>query len=152
MLLFPRSFAVSGNTVSVPNDAEEDGNNTVDMNKIPKRVVLTREDFARKCRMADARCYYTVQGKTCRDKHILLLGTSHKHFVMRERIVGMSRATHGTYVHVATPFDEERLLAVRHEELDLDHDIMCSGLGEGLDLDNMCSEHVVEDDDWGVYY
>ena len=40
-------------------------------------------------------------------------------------------------MHVATPFDEERLLVVRHEE---------------LDLDNMCIEHVVEDDDWGVYY
>ena len=26
------------------------------------------------------------------------------------------------------------------------------GWGMGLDLDNMCSEHVVEDDDWGVYY
>ena len=71
---------------------------------------------------------------------------------MRKLIVGMSRATHGKYVHVATPFDEERLLVVRHDELDLDHDIMCSGLGEGLDLDNMCSEHVAEDDDWGVYY
>ena len=71
-----------------------------------------------------------MQGKTCRDKHILLLDTSHKHLDMRKLIVGMSRATHGKYVHVATPFDEERLLAVRHEELDLDHD-MCSGLGDG---------------------
>ena len=93
--------------------------------------------------VATTRC--RVQGKTCRDKHILLLDTSH----MRTLIVGMSRATHGKYVHVATPFDEERLLVVRHEELDLDHDIMCSGLGKGLDLDNMCSEHVVGDDDWG---
>ena len=53
-------------------------------------------------------------------------------------------------MHVATTFDEEQLLAVRHDELDLDHDIMCSGLG--LDLDNICIEHVLEDDDWGVYY
>ena len=125
-MLSPQSFAVSGNTVSVP-DVAEDGNNTVDMNKIPRRVVLTREEFARTCRMAYARCYYTVQGKTCRDKHILLLGASHKHFDMRKLIVGMSRATHGKHVHVATPFDEERLLAVRHEELDLDFDN--SGLG-----------------------
>ena len=129
MLLFPESFAVSGNTVSVP-DVAEDGNTTVDMNKIPRRAVLTREEFARKRRTAYARCYCTVQGKTCRDKH-LLLDTSHKHFDMRELIVGMGRAAHGKHVHVATPFDEERLLVVRHEELDLDHDIMCSGLGEG---------------------
>ena len=140
---------MSGNTVSVP-DVVEDGNNTVDMNKVPRRVVLTREEFARKCRMAYARCYYTVQGKTGRDTHILLLDTSHKHFDMRKLIVGMSRATHGKYVHVATTFDEERLLAVRNDELDLDHDIMCSEVG--LEVDNICSEHVLEDDDWGVYY
>ena len=91
VLLFPESFAVSGNTVSVPDAAEEDGNNTVDTNKIPKRVVLTREDVARKCRLAYARCYYTVQGETCRDKHRLLLDTSHKHFDMRELIVGKAR-------------------------------------------------------------
>ena len=129
-MLFPQSFAVSGNTVSVP-DVAEDGNNTVDMSKIPRRVVLTREEFAPTCRMADARCSYTVQGKTCRDKHILLLDTSHKHFDLRKLIVGVNRATRGTYVHVATPFDEERLLAVRQEELDFDYDIMCSGLGRG---------------------
>ena len=128
-MLFPQSFAVSGNTVSVP-DVAEDGNNTVDMNKIPRRVVLSHEEFARKCRMAYARCYYTVQGKTCRDKHILLLDTRHHERVeLRELIVGMSRATRGTYVHVATPFDEERLLVVRHEVLDLDFDN--SGLGGG---------------------
>ena len=115
--------------MSVPAVAE-DGKNTVDMNNILRRVVLTRE-FARTLRMAYARCYYTVQGETCRDKHILLLDTSHKHFDMRKLIVGMSRAMHGKYVHVATPFDEERQLAVRHDELDLDHDIMCSGLGDG---------------------
>ena len=150
MVLFPESFAVSGNTVSVPDVAEDGNGGTIDMNKIPRRVVLSREEFARKCRMAYARCYYTVQGKTCHDTHILLLDTSHKHFDMRKLIVGMSRATHGKYVHVATTFDEERLLAVRHDELDLDHDIMCRGLG--LDLDNICSEHVLEDDDGGVYY
>ena len=131
MLLFPESFAVSGNTVSLVGDNEQGDGGTIDMNKIPRRVVLSHETCARKCRMAYARCYYTVQGKTCRDKHILLLDTSHKHFDMRKLIVGMSRARHGKYVHVATPFDEERLLAVRHEELGLDHDIMCSGLGEG---------------------
>ena len=56
-----------------------------------------------------------MQGKTYRDTHIVLLDTLHKHFDMRKLIVGMSRATHGKYVHVATGLDEKKLLAVRSE-------------------------------------
>ena len=62
--------------------------------------------------MPYARCYYTVQGKTYRDTHVVLLDTSHKHFDMRKLIAGMSRATHGQYVHVATCIDEKRMLRI----------------------------------------
>ena len=79
---------------------------------IPKRIVLSHTDFVKKLRMPYARCYYTVQGKTYRDTHVVLLDTSHKHFDMRKLIVGMSRATHGQYVHVATPVDEKRMLGL----------------------------------------
>ena len=52
-------------------------------------------------------CYYTIQGRTVRDKHIVLMDTGHRHFSRRALIVGMSRATHGQYVHIATAKEEE---------------------------------------------
>ncbi len=52
-----------------------------------------------------------MQGKSYRDTHIVPLDTLHKHFDMRKLILGMSRTTHGKYVHVATGLDEKKLLA-----------------------------------------
>ena len=51
-------------------------------------------------RLTHAMCYFTIQGRTLRDKHILLADTHNEHFTIRSLIVGMSRATHGKYVHV----------------------------------------------------
>ncbi len=67
--------------------------------------------------MPYARCYYTVQGKTYRDIHVVLLDTSHKCFDMRKLIVGMRRATHRQYVHVATGVDEKRMLGLSKSPL-----------------------------------
>ena len=114
-LLFPKTFRVSGNVVSLVGDDEDneyDPEGTQDMNKIPKRIVLSHSEFACKLRLPYAGCYYTVQGKTYRDTHVVLLDTSHKRFDMRKLIVGMSRTTHGQYVHVATGLDEKKLLAI----------------------------------------
>ena len=60
-------------------------------------------------RLPYARCYYTAQCKTYRNTYIVLLDTLHKRVDMRKLIVGMSRATHGQYVHVATCADEKRV-------------------------------------------
>ena len=113
------------------------------MNKTPRRDVLSRKEFACTCRMAYARCYYTVQGKTCRDKHVLLLDTSHKRFDMRKLIVGLSRATHGKHVHVATPADEQQLMAAcavpTREKL------------EGADDDVAPSAYAADEDLWDLY-
>ena len=112
-LLFPQTFDVTGNVVSLVGKEDDQGDTeAIDMNKIPKRIVLSRGDFVCKLRMPYARCYYTVQGKTYRDTHVVLMDTSHKHFDMRKLIVGMSRATHGKYVHVATGIDEKRMLGL----------------------------------------
>ena len=51
-------------------------------------------------RMAHAMCYYTSQGRTIRDRHIVLLDTTHQLFSVRALIVALSRATHGSYLHV----------------------------------------------------
>ena len=52
-------------------------------------------------RLTHAMCYYTIQGRTIRNKHILLIDTEHRNFSRRALIVGLSRATHGQVVHVA---------------------------------------------------
>ena len=104
---------MSGNVVSLVREGDDqEDTEAIDLNRIPKRIVLSHTDFVCKVRMPYARCYYTVQGKTYRDTHVVLLDTSHKHFDMRKLIVGMSRATHGQYVHVATGIDEKRMLGL----------------------------------------
>ena len=50
-------------------------------------------------RLTHCMCYYTIQGRTIRDKHILLIDTEHPNFSRRALIVGLSRATHGQDVH-----------------------------------------------------
>jgi hypothetical protein len=115
VLLFPQTFDMTGNVVSLVgeggDEVDEDAE-AIDLNKIPKRIILSHADFVCKLRMPYARCYYTVQGKTYRDTHVVLMDTSHKRFEMRKLIVGMSRATHGQYVHVATGIDEKRMLGL----------------------------------------
>ena len=51
-------------------------------------------------RLCHAMCYYTSQGRTVRDRHVVLLDTCHPRFSIRALIVGMSRATHGDFVHI----------------------------------------------------
>ena len=50
-------------------------------------------------RLTHAMCYYTTQGRTIKDKRILLFDTGHPHFSRRALIVGLSRARHGKHVH-----------------------------------------------------
>ena len=45
-------------------------------------------------------CYYTCQGRTIRDRNMVLLDTTHTHFSVRALMVGLSRATHGRWLHI----------------------------------------------------
>ena len=58
------------------------------------------DEVCAQLRLAHALCYYTCQGRTIRDRHIVLLDTTHQHFSVRALIVGLSRATHGRWLHV----------------------------------------------------
>ena len=55
---------------------------------------------------APGTCYVLlhVPGRTVRDRHIVLLDTTHQRFSVRALIVGLSRATHGSWLHIG---DEE---------------------------------------------
>jgi hypothetical protein len=79
----------------------------------PKTVEVPKEDVCSQLRMTHAMCYYTVQGRTIAGRHILLLDTTHPHFTTRALIVGLSRATHGDFVHVGDGETEQAFLGER---------------------------------------
>ena len=76
-------------------------------------VEVPKEDVCSQLRMTHAMCYYTVQGRTIAGRHILLLDTTHPHFTTRALIVGLSRATHGDFVHVGDGETEQAFLGER---------------------------------------
>lgn len=61
---------------------------------------IPRDMVCSQLRLTHAMCYYTCQGRTVKDRHIVLLDTEHPHFSTRSLIVGLSRAVHGTYLHI----------------------------------------------------
>ena len=64
---------------------------------------LTHAEVAQTMRLTYALCYASIQGRTIRNKHILLMDTMHrKFFTMRHLIVGISSVAHGQYVHLPT--------------------------------------------------
>ena len=66
-----------------------------------EEIEVPLEEIPYLLRLTHAMCYYTIQGRTLRDKKILLIDTDHPNFSRRALIVGLSRATHGNFVHVA---------------------------------------------------
>jgi hypothetical protein len=88
----------------------------VDVSKAKEEVTVPLADVPAVLRLTHAMCYYTVQGRTLRG-HTLLLDTSHPQFSRRALIVGLSRATHGDHVHVATDEDAKIFLGERRRTL-----------------------------------
>ena len=86
-------------------------------------IELTDAEVSYYLRLPYALAYYTSQGCTFRDKHLLLMDTHNIHFNVRALIVGASRVTDGRFLHVATRAEEARLLSrLLREEDDLDAD------------------------------
>ena len=54
--------------------------------------------------------YYTAQGRTLRDKNVLLLDVDARHFTLRHFIVGVSRATAGSRLNIATSKQQAELM------------------------------------------
>ena len=65
-----------------------------------EKVSVQWDEVCAQLRMCHSLRYYTVQGRTIRDRHIVLLDTTHQHFSVRALIVGLSCATHGRWLHV----------------------------------------------------
>ncbi len=71
------------------------------------------EEVCTQLRLCHSLCYYTCQGRTIRDRHIVLLDTSHHHFSVRALIVGLSRAVHGKWLHIGDEESEALFANVR---------------------------------------
>ena len=88
----------------------------IHVSKAKKEVTVPLEDIPAVMRLTHAMCYYTVQGRTLRG-HTLLLDTTHPEFSRRALIVGLSRATHGDFVHVASSQDAKTFLGERRKTM-----------------------------------
>ena len=71
------------------------------------------DEVCAQLRLCHALCFFTIQGRTIRDRHIVLLDTTHQHFSVRALIVGLSRATHGKWLHVGDEESEALFAGVR---------------------------------------
>ena len=103
----PHTFELYGNNhrLREEGDAEEGDPDAPDI------VRLSHAETCASLRMTYALCYYSAQGTTIRRKHVVLFDSHKKHFTLRHLNVGLSRATHGCYVHVPNIQQENILLA-----------------------------------------
>ena len=100
---------------TAPGHAEDDDEDLPDSDvaKAPLHITIPKLDVPKLLRLTHAMCYYTIQGRTLKNKRVLLLVTEFKHFTSRALIVGLSRVTHGAHVSVATREMEERVTGRR---------------------------------------
>ena len=65
-----------------------------------ERVTVPIEDVCSQLRPTHAMCYYTMQGRTVKNRHLVLLDTSSIYFSVRALIVGLSRVEKGSFLHI----------------------------------------------------
>ena len=100
--LFPDKLRLTNGKLGLrewekPDDSDDDIDDEENVNT---NIELTHQQTAQWLRLPYALTYYTIQGRTLKDKHIILEDTRSSHFTMRNLIVGMSRATHESLVHI----------------------------------------------------
>jgi hypothetical protein len=77
--------------------------------RLEDRITLTHDEAWRDLRLRYAMCYATIQGRTIRNEHLVLLGGGNRHFSARTLIVGLSRVGDGAMAHLATAEQESEL-------------------------------------------
>ena len=82
-------------------DADEEGR---------QNFTFSLEDVASLMRPTDCLVYYTAQGRTLRDKNVLLLDVNARYFTLRHFIVGVSRATAGARLSIASVQQQDELM------------------------------------------
>ena len=102
---------------STDEDEDDEDAPDADVAKAPSHIQLPMADVPKLLRLTHAMCYFTVQGRTLRDKKLLLVDTEHPAFSRRALIVGLSRATHGNHVHVANADVEESITGCKRRHV-----------------------------------
>ena len=69
-------------------------------------IRLTHATVAEKLRLTHCLLYSNIQGMTIKNRHVALMDCDHPHFTLRDLNTGVSRATHGSFVHVLRPHEE----------------------------------------------
>ena len=103
--IFNTTFELYGNCLRL----REQGDDAED--EKPNVVKLNYKDTCASVRLTYGLCYYSAQGTTIRDKHVVLFDCFNQYFTLRNLNVGMSRVTHGSYIHVLTKKQQDRILA-----------------------------------------
>ena len=62
-------------------------------------VQVTLTEASECLRLCYAAVYYSCQGRTLKEQHVMLLDTDHPHFTLRHLYVGASRVQHSKYLH-----------------------------------------------------
>ena len=65
-----------------------------------EKVEIEIQDMCSQLRLTHAMCYYTIQGRTIKNRDIVLLDTNHPHFTVRSLIVALSRVEDSKYLHI----------------------------------------------------
>ena len=73
-------------------------------------MTLSLEEVGRLMRPTHCLVYYTAQGRTFRDRTLLMLDVSARFFSLRHLIVGVSRVTGGKYLRIASARQQEELM------------------------------------------
>ena len=82
----------------------------LEVQKLEDGIELTLEETSRWLRLSYAVCYYSIQGRTIKNRSILLLDTGHMYYTVRNLIVGISRASRGSQVMIPSRECERRFL------------------------------------------
>ena len=89
------------------DDTESTGD---DDEKEEEDLSLTFDECAALMRPTHCLVYYTSQGRTLKDRNVLLLDVTQRYFTLRHFIVGVSRATSGNRLGIATDLQQQQLM------------------------------------------
>ena len=106
--IFNDKFKLFGHPLKLRDTDDDDNDEELDPDT-PDIVKLNHKDTCASLRLLHGLCYYSAQGTTIRDRHVVLFDTRNPYFTLRHLNVGLSRATHGSKVHVLDNYQENKL-------------------------------------------
>ena len=98
--LFPDKLRLVGGKLALKEWRDDDEDEDDEEEAVDTVIELTHQQTIQWLRLPYAFTYYTVQGRTLKNRQIVLEDKHNRYFTTRNFIVGMSRATDETLVHI----------------------------------------------------